>query len=49
MVFFQSVMRGAEILAQGEITVACVDRNGLKPRRLPPDVVGKLQGTHQQQ
>ena len=49
MVFFQSVMRGAEILAQGEITVACVDRNGLKPRRLPPEVVGKLQGMHQQQ
>lgn len=49
MVFFQSVMRGEEILAQGEITVACVDRNGLKPRRLPPEVVGKLQGMQQQQ
>jgi len=49
MVFFQSVMRGEEILAQGEITVACVDRNGLKPRRLPPEVVGKLQGMQQHQ
>ena len=49
MVFFQSVMRGEEILAQGEITVACVDRNGLKPRRLPPEVVGELQGMQQQQ
>ena len=49
MVFFQRVRRGDEVLAQGEITIACVDRGGLKPRRLPPEVVGKLQGMQQQQ
>jgi len=49
MVFYQSVRRGKEILAQGEITIACVDRSGIKPRRLPPEVVGILQGTQQEQ
>jgi tol-pal system-associated acyl-CoA thioesterase len=49
MVFFQSVRRGEEILAQGEITIACVDRSGIKPRRLPREVVGILQGTQQEQ
>lgn len=49
MVFDQCVRRGDEILAQGEITIACVDRSGLKPRRLPQEVVGKLQGMQQQQ
>jgi len=49
MVFYQSVRRGEEILAQGEITIACVDCSGIKPRRLPPEVVGILQGTQQEQ
>ena len=44
MVFFQSVMRGDEVLAQGEMTVACVDRSGLKPRRLPPASGGNCKG-----
>lgn len=42
IVFHQRVMRGTELLAQGEVTVACVDRVGLKPRRLPPEMVARL-------
>jgi tol-pal system-associated acyl-CoA thioesterase len=35
--------RAGDILAQGEVTVACVDRSGVRPRRLPPDMAGALQ------
>ncbi|CAA0107285.1 Acyl-CoA thioesterase YbgC [Halioglobus japonicus] len=42
MVFRQSVRRGEALLAQGEITVACVDRARLKPRRLPQEMVAQL-------
>ena len=45
MILQQSVRRGEAILAQGEVTVACVDRTGLKPRRLPPEMVAALQAT----
>jgi tol-pal system-associated acyl-CoA thioesterase len=38
MVFAQSVRRGDEVLAQGEVTIVCVERTGLKPRRLPPEL-----------
>jgi acyl-CoA thioesterase FadM len=37
------VKRAGDILAQGEVTVACVDRSGVRPRRLPPDMAGALQ------
>lgn len=43
MVMQQRVERGEEILAQGEVTLACVDRLGVKPRRLPADMVARLQ------
>lgn len=43
MVFSQAVKRAGDILAQGEVTVACVDRSGVRPRRLPPDMAGALQ------
>ena len=43
MILRQSVRRGEEILAQGDVTIACVDRAGLKPRRLPPEMVAALQ------
>jgi tol-pal system-associated acyl-CoA thioesterase len=43
MILHQSVRRGAQILAQGDVTIACVDRNGLRPRRLPPEMVAALQ------
>lgn len=47
MVFRQSVRRGEEVLAHGEVTVACVDRVDIKPRRLPPQMVAHLQATQQ--
>ena len=39
----QRVRRGAQVLARGDVTIACVDRAGLKPRRLPPEMVRVLQ------
>jgi tol-pal system-associated acyl-CoA thioesterase len=42
IVFHQSVRRGDELLAQGEVTIACVDRAEMKPRRLPPEMAARL-------
>ncbi len=42
MVMNQRVTRGGEVLAQGEVTIACVDRAGVKPRRMPADMVATL-------
>jgi tol-pal system-associated acyl-CoA thioesterase len=42
MVLRQSVRRGDAILAQGDVTIACVDRSGVKPRRLPPEMMARL-------
>jgi len=39
LVFTQRAWRGAELLAEGTIRVACVDASTLKPRRLPASVV----------
>lgn len=39
LVFTQRAWRGAELLVEGTIRVACVDAATLKPRRLPPTVV----------
>ena len=41
--FEQSVRRGADILCQGTVQVACVDRQSLKPRRIPADMRAQLQ------
>ena len=43
MVFEQCIRRGGELLAEGEVTIACVDRAGGKPRRLPAEMVARLQ------
>jgi tol-pal system-associated acyl-CoA thioesterase len=48
MVFHQSVRRGDELLARGEVTIACVDRTGIKPRRLPPEMVMRLRSLVQE-
>jgi tol-pal system-associated acyl-CoA thioesterase len=48
MVFHQSVRRGAELLAHAEMTIACVDRAGLKPRRLPAEMVTCLRALEQE-
>ena len=49
LVFGQSLRRGDELLAQGEVSIACVDRGGLKPRRLPADMVATLRNSGPQQ
>ena len=42
IVFRQAIRRGGELLAEGEVTVACVDRAGGRPRRLPADMMASL-------
>ena len=44
MVLHQSVRREGEVLAQGDVTIACVARDGVKPRRIPAEMVSSLQG-----
>ena len=47
MVMYQRVERGGEVLAQGEMTIACVDRAGVKPRRMPADMVAALRAAQE--
>jgi len=49
MLMHQAVRRGAQSLAEGEVTIACVDRAGLKPRRMPADMVARLRQAQVQQ
>jgi tol-pal system-associated acyl-CoA thioesterase len=49
MVMHQRVERGEQVLAQGELTIACVDRTGVQPRRMPADMVSKLRAAQEQQ
>jgi tol-pal system-associated acyl-CoA thioesterase len=49
MVMCQRIERGAQLLARGEVTIACVDRAGVKPRRMPADMVSKLRAAQEQQ
>ena len=49
MVFDQSVRRSAELLARAQVTIACVDRVGVKPRRLPPEMVMRLRALEQKE
>jgi len=39
----QQALRGTELLAQGDVRIACVDAPTLKPRRIPDEVLSKLQ------
>lgn len=41
----QAVMRQDEVLVHGDVTIACVDRSSLKPRRLPREMTEKLRAT----
>ena len=43
MLMRQRVLRGDEVIAEADVTIACVDRGGVKPRRLPREMVGQLQ------
>jgi len=49
MLMHQAVRRGAQSLAEGEVTIACVDRAGFKPRRMPADMVARLRQAQVQQ
>jgi tol-pal system-associated acyl-CoA thioesterase len=49
IIFRQSVLRGEDFLATGEITIACVDRSGVRPRRLPPEMAARLQVLEQKE
>ena len=42
MVLHQRVLRAEDVLARGEVTIACVDRAGVKARRMPADMMARL-------
>ncbi len=42
MTMEQRVWRNDEALATGTVTIACVDRAGVRPRRLPKDMLERL-------
>lgn len=48
MVFHQSVRRGEALLARAEVTIACVDRFAIKPRRLPREMVARFKALAQE-
>ncbi len=37
-VFRQTVERGAELLVEADVTIALVDKNRMKPARMPPEL-----------
>lgn len=39
----QRALRGTELLAEGEVRIACVDAPTLRPRRIPPGLLHQLQ------
>ena len=43
MTLQQSVRLAAEVLAQGKVSIVCVDKKGLKPRRIPKPMLEKFQ------
>ena len=42
MCFEQKIFRGDELLCEGLVDIACVDKQALKPRRIPAQVLEKL-------
>ncbi|MEM1112316.1 MAG: tol-pal system-associated acyl-CoA thioesterase [Pseudomonadota bacterium] len=44
LVMHQSVRRGDAVLVEGEVGLACVDREGVRPRRLPAELLAALKG-----
>ena len=49
IIFRQGILRGPDVLAEGEVTVACVDRTAMKPRRLPSEMVASMRALETQQ
>lgn len=45
MTMVQSIRRGEEVLAQGEVKIACVGKSGLKPQRIPKEMVARLRAS----
>ena len=39
-----AILRGDEVLASGDITIACVDQRTLKPKRIPAAMMTCLRG-----
>lgn len=39
---FQTVRRGDELLVDADVTIACVSRDELRPRRMPGDMLATL-------
>jgi len=42
MTFLQHIRLGAEVLAEGDVKIVCVGKEGVKPRRLPKTMVETL-------
>ncbi|PLW67989.1 tol-pal system-associated acyl-CoA thioesterase [Pseudohalioglobus lutimaris] len=42
MTMEQAIRRDNEVLARGQVTIACVERAGVRPRRLPEDMRERL-------
>ena len=42
MVLAQELRRGDQLLAAGQVTIACVDRRGVRPRRIPREMAAAL-------
>ena len=49
LVFRQTMRRRDDLLAQGDVTVACVDRSSVKPRRLPTEMATQLRAMEQKE
>lgn len=42
MTMAQTICRGNNVLAQGEVKIVCVETTGLKPRRIPKEMLARL-------
>lgn len=42
LLFEQRILRGADVLCGGEVRVACVDKQTLRPRRIPKNLLAAL-------
>ena len=43
----QQAWRGGDLLAEGTIRVGCVELGTFRPRRIPDDILGKIQNSNQ--
>ena len=41
---YQSVRRGDDVMAEGEVKIVCVDKNKLTPRKMPAELLARLRG-----